>query len=217
VKHQIKIHDVPRETYKQAVGIIEKNSAQISSYISRLLWWNNKISLISRTITKEELQEHVIHSIIPMLIFQNKGTVPKHIVDCGTGGGLPGIPIAICFPNINITLNDISIKKILAIKDMIRHLDIDNDNISFSRCDVRALHVEGTATVLSKHAFKIDFLVNALQNQPIDQFVFYKGGIIGEELNDIDKEYKVVSHDLSTIKKKFYDAKLIIQVIANDE
>lgn len=210
MKHDITYRNVPRETYEQAKKHIAENREKIDEYISQLLWWNNKISLISRTISRQKLQEHIIHSILPILLLQIRGSLPNQIIDCGTGGGLPGIPIAICFPGIHVMANDISTKKIFAVKHMARQLDIEN--ISFLQSDVRALNVEKNSTIFSKHAFKIDFLVNTLQDLNIDHFIFYKGGEVKEELEDIDLNVHITQYNLTSIQKEFYSSKVIVQL-----
>ncbi|MFO7853378.1 MAG: 16S rRNA (guanine(527)-N(7))-methyltransferase RsmG [Bacteroidota bacterium] len=95
--------------------------------------WNKKINLVSRKDMDNFFLHHVIHSLsIVKIISFSRGT---RILDAGTGGGLPGIPLAIVFPHCYFTLADSVRKKITAVNDIISKLDLDNAEAIWSRVE----------------------------------------------------------------------------------
>jgi 16S rRNA (guanine527-N7)-methyltransferase len=86
--------------------------------------WNSKINVISRKDFEHFYERHVLHSlaIAKVLRFKN-GT---EIVDVGTGGGFPGIPLAIMFPNVDFMLIDSIAKKIKVVSDVANNLQLNN-------------------------------------------------------------------------------------------
>ena len=81
---------------------------KIEEFHKQIIFWNERINLISRKDIDNFILNHVVHSLSISCFFNfNDNT---NILDLGTGGGLPGIPLAICFPNVKFHLVD-SIKK----------------------------------------------------------------------------------------------------------
>ncbi|MEM7174272.1 MAG: 16S rRNA (guanine(527)-N(7))-methyltransferase RsmG [Bacteroidota bacterium] len=86
--------------------------------------WNARVNLISRKDLTHLYLRHILHSlaIAKLITFQPSASV----LDLGTGGGLPGIPLAILFPNVQFTLIDSIAKKIEAVQKMKEALALDN-------------------------------------------------------------------------------------------
>lgn len=105
----------------------------IEQYITHLLEWNQKINLISRRDEANIWSRHILGSI--SFLFQFQLHRPSSLVDVGTGGGLPGIPLAILLPDVHVTLVDSIQKKVLAVKDIISHLGLFNVDIIAGRAE----------------------------------------------------------------------------------
>ncbi|HKL91030.1 MAG TPA: 16S rRNA (guanine(527)-N(7))-methyltransferase RsmG, partial [Allomuricauda sp.] len=95
--------------------------------------WNQKINVVSRKDIDELYLRHVLHSMgIAKIQAFNEGA---HILDVGTGGGFPGIPLAILFPNVNFTLVDAIGKKIKVVDEVVQGLQLDNVKTHHSRVE----------------------------------------------------------------------------------
>ena len=173
VKHSKKIlkHNLDLEIYELAIKLFQNNKDRFEEYIKLLLWWNNKINLISRNVSRETLKEHVIHSLIPA----EMGVMSNYdcIVDAGTGGGLPGIPLSIIYPKKKFILNDIVAKKVMSVKQIARDLKLLNIEVqggSIVKTDVQTPFV-----IVTKHAFEIFNLYQMMKNKQVEKIIFYKG------------------------------------------
>jgi 16S rRNA (guanine527-N7)-methyltransferase len=86
--------------------------------------WNEKINVISRKDIDNLYLHHVLHSLA--LARYNPFTTQMKILDAGTGGGFPGIPLAIFFPEVHFTLLDSTAKKIKVVKEVTKSLALEN-------------------------------------------------------------------------------------------
>jgi len=171
VKHKLNRIKVSRETLDSAREIYKDNEQKLEEYIDLLLDWNSKINLVSRTVSRETVREHVVHSLIPMQL----GLINEFDkwIDSGSGGGLPGIPLAIVNPGKTILLNDNVKKKMRAVSEIIKTAGINNTDIiakSISLVDFQ----KGTG-IVTKHAFKIDDLLRLLGSKPWKTIIMWKG------------------------------------------
>jgi len=208
-QHQISVENVSRETFSTVDRIISRNQEAIDDYIRQLLWWNKRINIISRNVPRETIREHIRHSLILTQFSSYKDA--KSIVDAGTGGGLPGIPLALANHEKNFILNDINFKKTVALKQIIRKLSLQNASVE--NCSIADLQIKDPFLLISKHAFQINQLIRMIRPLNWEKILFFKGKNIESELEGIDVPLTVSIFDLFTKEnKEFYGGKAIISI-----
>ncbi len=174
--------------------------------------WNEKINIISRKDIDLLYERHVLHSLsIAKIISFNKGS---SIVDIGTGGGFPGIPLAIIFPDVYFLLIDSIGKKIKVVNSIIENLELQN---------VKAQHLHS-----NELKGKFDFIVsravtafpqfvkfseNKIKSESINRLpngiLYLKGGDISEEIKGFEKRitlYKISNY----FSEDFFETKFIV-------
>ncbi|WP_445664056.1 16S rRNA (guanine(527)-N(7))-methyltransferase RsmG [Fodinibius sp. AD559] len=204
-QHKIIRKSVPRETFSQIDSLIEKFHDELQSYLDQLLWWNERVNLISRDVPRETIWEHIRHSL--MLSELEDFQKNKLFIDAGTGGGLPGIPLAIAHPNKHFVLNDLVTKKCLAMKQIAQKINLEN--IGIIDGSIEDLHHEEKCILISKHAFKIGNLIKMTEHLPWEKMIFYKGLDFEDELKDLSESLNITCFDLSN-GSDFYNGKAII-------
>lgn len=173
--------------------------------------WNSKINVISRKDIDELYLRHVLHSLsIAKLISFKDGT---SILDVGTGGGFPGIPLAILFPNCKFHLVDSIQKKINVVNNVVKELDLKN--VKTSSCRVEAVSekndfvVSRAVTNMKDFVSWIKFKINKNSFNDFKNGVLYlKGGDLNEEL----KSFKnVKTFELSEFfNEDFFNEKKVV-------
>jgi 16S rRNA (guanine527-N7)-methyltransferase len=171
VKQSINEVTVDVAALEEAIELYKENSEKLDHYLDLLLDWNDKINLVSRSVSRETLKNHVIHSIIPVRM----GLLNNHEtwIDAGTGGGLPGIPLAICEEEKTWVMNDNVRKKMRVVEDIIDCMNLQNCKVaakSISLVDFK----KGTG-IVTKHAFKMDDLIRLLGDKPWSTILMWKG------------------------------------------
>ena len=124
VKFQFNLFPKLEIILKYFKSLSENQIRQFSLLYQLYSDWNEKINVISRKDIDHLYEKHVLHSLaIAKIIEFRQGT---SILDIGTGGGFPGIPLAIMFPHAGFTLIDSIGKKIRVVDDIIAKLDLNN-------------------------------------------------------------------------------------------
>lgn len=173
--------------------------------------WNSKINVISRKDIDELYLRHVLHSLsIAKLISFKDGT---SILDVGTGGGFPGIPLAILFPNCRFHLVDSIQKKITVVNNVVKELDLKNVKTSCSRVEAISekydFVVSRAVTNMKDFVSWIKFKINKNSFNDFKNGVLYlKGGDLEDEL----KSFKnVKTFELSEIfNEDFFIQKKVV-------
>jgi len=139
---------------EQSIELLPTMVEQLVRYRDYLEQWNRKINLISRKEDAPVIIKHIFHSLL--ITLHHKFHENEKILDLGTGGGLPGIPLAILNPHTSFVLVDATGKKIEACRDMIQQLGLHNAVAIHTR--VEEMKGEKFDTVLSRQVAPLDKL-----------------------------------------------------------
>ena len=174
--------------------------------------WNAQINVISRKAIDDLYTNHVLHSLaISKVIAFEKGT---KILDIGTGGGFPGIPLAILFPEANFLLVDSIGKKIKVVKEI---------SVAIGLANIRTIH--DRAENINE---QFDFVVSRSVTNMTDFKKWVKGkfnkkhnnalknGILYLKGGDLTKELKGISHQQFNIydyfEEDFFETKKVVYI-----
>ncbi|NLN94760.1 MAG: 16S rRNA (guanine(527)-N(7))-methyltransferase RsmG [Bacteroidales bacterium] len=176
--------------------------------------WNNKINLISRKDFQFLYERHVLHSLAIAKAFNFPNNTA--IMDAGTGGGFPGIPLAIYFPNVNFHLVDSTGKKIRAVENIAQNLDLKNVRTEINRAELinnKYDYVVSRAVAPLKDIIKWTWkkILTGKNADPKPGIIYLKGGEVHEELNQIDYNYRIIRIK-HLFKEEFFEHKLIIHI-----
>jgi len=212
VKHSVLEYNVPRETLDRVRLAFDSNRDSLHKFVDELLFWNRKINLVSREINKDEVLKHIEHSLCIMYApkWMDEGL---RIIDAGSGGGLPGVPLAIVSNNTFVMI-DLVLKKMMALSQIIKSLGLNNAQ-AFQE-DLRHTNFVETDIVISKHAFKLEEFIKLTSNKSFKQAIFLKGEDFTKELNRCTEELRVEYIPLEKYHvDEFYKGKYV--VILNNE
>lgn len=160
----------------------EVQLGQLEQYAEHLESLNRTLNLVSRKEQAPLLIRHIFHSLLIGLIHPFKPG--EKVLDIGTGGGLPGIPLAIAFPETPFLLIDATGKKIKACQEMIKSVGLKNAHAK----KVRAEELKGVVfhTVLSRQVASLKRLCNYAEGLllPSGSLICLKGGNLEKEVQE---------------------------------
>lgn len=176
--------------------------------------WNQKINLISRKDIENFNIHHLLHSLaIPKVLLFRKGT---KILDVGTGGGLPGIPLAIFFPECKFHLIDSIGKKVAVVQDIIKKLEINN--VSSEKVRIED-HTEKYNFVVSRAVMQLPLFWNLVKknisskNQNIisNGVLYLKGGDLNSEIKMLNNATKIFEIS-NFFNETYFDTKKVVYI-----
>ena len=192
---------------------LTKNQIQQFNYLDSIYkYWNSRINVISRKDIDSLYINHVLHSLsIAKVIDFNSNT---KVLDVGTGGGFPGIPLAILFPEVEFMLLDSINKKINVVNDIVNKLHLKNVLTSVNRVeDINESYdfvVSRAVTNMPNFIKYVNDRISSNHNNNLRNGILYlKGGDLSEELKDIQhKIYDINSY----FKEDFFATKKIVYI-----
>ena len=174
--------------------------------------WNEKINVISRKDIDELYVRHVLHSLaLAKIIRFRSGTT---LIDVGTGGGFPGIPLAILFPECHFTLIDSIGKKIRVVQEVAGHLKLSNVRAQKNRIqEIKTRYdfvISRAVTVFPEFVSMVRKNVSPQSRNVLPNGIFYlKGGDFREEISAFRASAEIF--DLSKIfSEPFFETKKVI-------
>lgn len=182
--------------------------------------WNAKINVISRQDIENLEERHILHSLAIAKAFSFKPGA--QLLDLGTGGGLPGIPLAILFPEVHFTLVDGTGKKITVVREIVEALGLNNVTALHSRAE--DLKMAGKFDfVLSRGVAPLDKLLvwtkrllSKKQQHPYPNgIIALKGGTLDGEIAALPgrgKEYTEKIPISSFFSEPFFEEKWVVYV-----
>jgi 16S rRNA (guanine527-N7)-methyltransferase len=201
------------EILKQFPNLTENQILQFKKLEELYHEWNAKINVISRKDIDELYTKHVLHSLaIAKIQPFEPGT---YILDVGTGGGFPGIPLAILFPKTRFYLIDVILKKIKVVKAVMEALELKNVKAE----QIRASEVKGDYDFIVSRAVTnmpdfVSWIKDKIKKQNKHQLpngiLYLKGGDLSEELKDFPKatEYNIAEF----FKDEFFETKKVVHL-----
>ena len=198
--------------HKYFPDLTEKQIEQLADLQHLYEHWNAQINVISRKNMDTIYTNHILHSLAIAKVIQfEKGT---KILDIGTGGGFPGIPLAILFPEVDFLLVDSIGKKIKVVNEVSSAIGLTN---------VRTLHeraenikenfdfiVSRAVTNMTDFKKWVKGKFNSTHNNTLNNGILYlKGGDLSEELRGMSH----TKHEIADLfEEEFFETKKVIYI-----
>jgi 16S rRNA (guanine527-N7)-methyltransferase len=194
--------------------LTEIQKEQFSKLLEVYTEWNNQINVISRKDTENFYERHVLHSLGIAKIQEFKDG--SDILDIGTGGGFPGIPLAILYPNCNFVLVDSIGKKIKVVQEVAKAIGLTNVTAIHERAENinQQFDFVVSRAVTAMPAF-LRWIKDKFKKKSLHDFkngvLYLKGGDLTEEMKEVNKFYKIFPLD-SIFEEEFFDTKKVVYV-----
>ena len=178
--------------------------------------WNSKINLVSRKDIDEIYTRHILHSLAIAKVIQFPSGAS--VLDVGTGGGFPGIPLAVLYPDVSFHLVDSIGKKIKVVNQVAEALDLKNVKGTIGRAeelkDKYDFVVSRAVTRLKPFYGWVKGKFNKQSAHEMKNGIFYlKGGDLKEELTESKLRYKLFKLP-DYFEEEFFETKQVVYVPA---
>ena len=192
--------------------------------------WNSKINVVSRKDIDELYRHHVLHSLgiaaylktkMPDIYDRLRGegvyaaALPMKILDLGTGGGFPGIPLAVMFPGAHFTLCDSIGKKITVAREVAAGLGLKN----VTTVNARAESLPETFDfIVSRAVTSLENFMPWVKGKYSQGILYLKGGDLAEEISNAMARFKMRKGSVHTwmisnwTNDPFFDTKMVIYI-----
>jgi 16S rRNA (guanine527-N7)-methyltransferase len=174
-------------------------------------FWNEKINLISRKDIENIECHHYLHSlsILKFVDFTDE----TEVLDVGTGGGFPGLPLAIVLPKVQFFLLDSIQKKLKVVEEIKKELNLENVQVIRSRIE-NYFHKHDILT--ARAVTSLPKFIDMVKKNVKKQILYLKGGDFAEELKELKIPYQI--YDISKkISEKYFETKKIVSLQVNNK
>src|SRR6187549_3304615 len=171
--------------------------------------WNEKINVISRKDIQHLYEHHVLHSLA--IAKFNPFTAGMNVLDAGTGGGFPGIPLAILYPEVQFTLLDATAKKIHVAQEVAAGIGLENIIGVHARMEEH----RGTYDIVTSRAVSTLSQLVAWTGHlvPSQRWIVLKGGEPVEIRKELPPRYSVVCTAVNDyFKEEYFSGKYVVDV-----
>ena len=188
--------------------------------------WNSKINVISRKDIDSLYDHHILHSLAIARYLKTQreeewesltdSQSGLQVLDLGTGGGFPGIPLAIMFPDTNFVLCDSIKKKTVVAQDVAFQLGLSNVTVSNARAETLPGKFD---YVVSRAVASLTDFYPWIKGKYSKGVLYLKGGDINEEIADLMSRFKMKKGSVSTwpvyswLKDNYFEGKFVINIL----
>jgi 16S rRNA (guanine527-N7)-methyltransferase len=189
--------------------LTQRQKEQFEAMEPLYTFWNERINLISRKDMEHFYLHHVLHSMV--LSWYCNFEENSLVLDIGTGGGFPGIPLAIMFPDAEFLLIDGTLKKLKVVEDVSKQLGLENVQVMHARIEEHRIRHDYT---VSRAVSTLPTFVSWLQpsldvSRETHKGIFYlKGGDCEQEARETGLKFKIYPLG-SRIREEYYASKKV--------
>jgi 16S rRNA (guanine527-N7)-methyltransferase len=200
-------------------SLSEKQQQQFAMLFDLYKNWNERINLVSRKDIDALYEKHILHSlaIAKFISFKSR----TRILDIGTGGGFPGVPLAILFPDAEFILCDSIAKKINVAEDISETIGLRNTDFVIGRVEqlkekFHFIVSRAVAPMEQLYRWTQHYLEDDEFNTRSNGYLLLKGGDLKEETRDIkriNKKLYVEEYPVSTwFSEEFFETKKLVYI-----
>ena len=206
-----------RETFP---SLTPAQEAQFAALDGLYREWNGRINVISRKDIDNLYDHHVLHSLAIARYLQLRPQLEAafagaSVLDLGTGGGFPGIPLAILFPGARFTLCDSVGKKTIVAQAVASALRLENVQVVNARAESLP---ETFSFVVSRAVASLTDFYPWVKGKFTGGILYLKGGDVVEEISEVMARHKLARGSVHTwpvsswLEDPYYDGKLVIHI-----
>ena len=193
--------------------LTEKQIAQFKALEDLYKDWNLKINVVSRKDIDELYLRHVLHSLAIAKVINFKDG--SSLMDVGTGGGFPGIPLAILFPNCQFHLVDSINKKLNVVREVMAGLELENVKVTHTRVEeineTYDFIISRAVAAMPTFVHWVKGKIAKAQNNDLKNGILYlKGGDLTEELQDY--QTTTIYNISDFFKEDFFETKKVVHL-----